>query len=74
MIFNKSFISSLEEKCNQFECPDCGMLPLVSLLYDRDVIFPSFLYICCDSHKGRVSKLIDREMRRRMNDPLPLIK
>lgn len=69
------FISTLEKKCNQLICPECGKHHLVKLAYSGSVVStPSFDDEACDGFKEKVNAFVKTEIKRHINNPLPFIR
>lgn len=73
-MLSQNFISSLKEKCNNLQCPDCGKHHQVTLSFDRGVLFKRYAPDSCVGFKDAVDALIKTEISRFMNDPSPFLK
>lgn len=75
MILNHDFVASIEAKCNQLECCECGKHHAVKLKVIDDVIFQDYLDgENCLGFREQVNNLIKTEMMRRIMDPFPCLK
>ena len=69
------FVSSLEKKCNQLVCPECGKHHEVKLRCVNDAIEVSSLEEdACRGFKEKVNAFIKTEVRRHLNDPFPYLR
>lgn len=69
------FVSSLEKKCNQLVCPECGKHHEVKLRCVNDAIEVSSLEEdACRGFKEKVNAFVKTEVRRHLNDPLPYLR
>ena len=75
MILNHDFVASIEAKCNQLECCECGKYHAVKLEWEDDVIFQNYLDDdFCRGFREQVDNLIKTEIMRRITDPFPFLK
>lgn len=75
MILNHDFVASIEAKCNQLECRECGKHHAVKLELEDDVIFQNYLDDdFCRGFREQVDNLIKTEIMRRITDPFPFLK
>ncbi len=75
MIINRDFAVSLEAKCNQLVCCECGKNHSVRLEVPGDVVVPCFADTnTCLGFKEQVNNLIRTEVMRRMTDPFPWLR
>lgn len=69
-----SFIVSLEQKCSQLQCPDCGLSHRVTLRSVGLVVSPHFEGNPCDGFKVLVNNFVRTELARWINNPFPHIR
>lgn len=72
MILNRDLVVSMEAKCNQLVCHDCGKNHAVHLDVSGDVVIPRYSgeNICC-GFKEQVNALLKTEITRHMMNPFP---
>lgn len=69
------FVRSLEQRCNELVCPNCGGHHEVRLDYHHaDVVVPHFKDDACAGFQPFVTTFLNKEITRFLNDPLPLLK
>ena len=63
-------VRSIERKCRELQCPECGGHHDVSIECSGDVVCPHFNG-ACNGFRREANNLIADEIRRFLNDPLP---
>ncbi len=75
MILTKDLVASMEAKCNQLVCRDCGKNHPVRLDVVGDAVFPRYSDgNICLGFKEQVSALLKTEIMRYMTNPFPWIR
>lgn len=72
MILNSDLVASMEAKCNQLVCCECGKNHAVRLCVSGDVVVPRYSDgNICPGFKEQVNALLKTEITRHMTNPFP---
>ena len=75
MLLNSNLVASMEARCNQLVCRDCGKNHAVRLDFAGDVVIPRYSdENICPGFKEQVNNLLRTEITRHIANPFPLIK